>query len=113
LQKDYNAYLNHILDSIKLIEDYTKGMSFKEFNHDTKTQDAVIRNFEIIGEASSKIPPQIRARYASVPWKSIIGLRNILIHDYMGIDIKRVGQVIKKELHPLKKEISSILDIVT
>ena len=111
--KDNLVYVRHILDAISAIQSYTEGMNFRKFKEDPKTIDAVVRQFEIIGEASSKIPPQIRARYASVPWKSIIGLRNILIHDYMGIDIKRVWQVIKKELHPLKNERSSILDIDT
>jgi uncharacterized protein with HEPN domain len=72
LEKDYNAYANHILDSIILIEKYTEDISFEEFEKDSKTIDAVIRNFEIIGEASSKLPKEFRERYPDVPWKSII-----------------------------------------
>lgn len=87
MEKDYKAYVNHILDAISSIERYTEGMSFAAFERDNKTIDAIIRNFEIIGEASSKLPKEFRERYPEVPWKSVIGLRNVLIHNYLGVDI--------------------------
>ena len=90
MAKDYNAYIMHILESITLIEQYTEDLSFEEFEKDRKTIDAVIRNFEIIGEASNKLPEVFRKKYSEVPWRSIIGLRNVLIHDYFGVDIAAV-----------------------
>jgi len=90
LAKDYKAYISHILESIMLIEQYTENISFEAFEKDRKTIDAVIRNFEIIGEASNKLPEEFRKKYPEVPWRSIIGLRNVLIHDYLGVDIKAV-----------------------
>ena len=75
-----------------------------------KTIDAVIRNFEIIGEASNKLPKEFREKHPDVPWKSIIGLRNILIHDYLGVDIVAVWGNIKQELSSLKEQIQSILE---
>jgi len=109
LQKDYEAYLNHILDSITFIEEYTENISFEEFEKDRKTADAVIRNFEIIGEASSKIPKEFREKYPEIPWKSIIALRNVLIHEYFGVDINAVWENIRQNLPELKKQIKSVI----
>ncbi len=109
MEKDYKAYVNHILDAISSIEKYTEGMSFEAFERDTKTIDAVIRNFEIIGEASSKLPKEFRERYPEVPWKSVIGLRNVLIHNYLGVDIVVVWGNIKHELPTLKEQMEYIL----
>lgn len=95
--KDYKAYLLHILDSIMLIESFTSLLSFGEFEKDRKTIDAVIRNFEIIGEASSKLPKEFRDKYPEVPWESIIGLRNVLIHDYFGVDINAVWRTSSRD----------------
>ena len=110
MAKDYKAYISHILESIMLIEQYTKNISFEEFEKDRKTIDAVIRNFEIIGEASNKLPEEFRKQYPEVPWRSIIGLRNVLIHDYLGVDIKAVWGNLKQELPHLKEQMQSILE---
>ncbi len=110
MAKDYKAYISHILESIMLIEQYTENISFEAFEKDRKTIDAVIRNFEIIGEASNKLPEEFRKKYPEVPWRSIIGLRNVLIHDYLGVDIKAVWGNLKQELPHLKEQIKSILE---
>jgi uncharacterized protein with HEPN domain len=86
-------------------------MEFSEFETDRKTIDAVIRNFEIVGEASNKLPKEFRVRYPSVPWKSIIGLRNILIHEYFGVDVSAVWENVKQKLPELRKQIEAILEV--
>lgn len=110
MEKDYKAYLSHIFDSISLIEQYIGNMTFEEFEKDKKTVDAVIRNFEIIGEASNKIPKEFRDKYPLVPWKTLIGLRNVLINNYMGVDVKAVWENIKQHLPELKKQIKFIFE---
>ncbi len=110
MAKDYKAYIRHILESITLIDQYTDKLSFEEFEKDRKTIDAVIRNFEIIGEASNKLPEEFRNKYPEVPWRSIIGLRNVLIHDYLGVDIKAVWGNLKQELPHLKEQMKAILE---
>ena len=110
MERDFKAYLNHILDSIILIEEYTARHSFEDFKKDRKTIDAVIRNFEIMGEASSVLPKYLREKYSEVPWRSIIGLRNVLIHGYFGVDIEAVWENIKQNLPELKKQIKFILE---
>jgi len=110
LERDYKAFVSHIIDSILLIEKYTESITFEEFEKDQKTIDAVIRNFEIIGEASNKLSKEFREKHPAVPWKSIIGLRNVLIHDYLGVDTLAVWGNIKKELPLLKKQIKAVLD---
>jgi len=110
LQRDYSAYLEHILDCISSIEEYTENLSYAEFLKDKKTIEAVIRNLEVIGEASTKISKSFREKYPDVPWKSMIGLRNILIHEYFGVDKDAVWGNIKKNLPELKKQIQSIIE---
>lgn len=79
-------FLEDMLSSIQKIEDYIGGMSFKDFQSDSRTVDAVLGNLEIIGEASKNIPPEIREGYPDIPWGRMAGLRNIVSHEYFGID---------------------------
>jgi uncharacterized protein with HEPN domain len=80
--KDVSANLRHIAEAIKKVEKYTKGGHAK-FVEDTMIQDSVIRNLEIIGEAARNLPAELRKAYPKVPWRSIMGMRNVLIHEYL------------------------------
>ncbi|HEY8214873.1 MAG TPA: DUF86 domain-containing protein [Methylocystis sp.] len=100
-------YLEHILDSIAAIETYVSGGE-QAFISERMIQDAVIRNFEIIGEAASRIAPDVRAE-TPIPWKRIIAFRNRLIHAYWGVDLVLVWDVIRNELPPLKSEVERLL----
>ena len=102
--------LEDILESVDKISEYTKGISFDEFLNDSKTSDAVIRNFEIIGEASNRLPEEVRDEYPSVDWHRIRGFRNRIVHDYMGIDFQVVWHIKENFLPDLKNKIQSILE---
>ena len=100
-------YLKDILGAVEKIEGYTKGVSFEEFCSNEMAQDAVIRNFEIIGEAAKQVPGQIKSLYKDVPWKEMAGMRDKVIHEYFGVDLDIVWKTIKR-LPDLKKLLKNI-----
>ncbi|MEM1582071.1 MAG: DUF86 domain-containing protein [Candidatus Bathyarchaeia archaeon] len=109
-KRDYRDYLQDILDSIKDIEDFTRNMDFEDFARDKKTINAVIRSIEVLGEAAKHIPKSIRDKYPSVPWRKMAGMRDKLIHEYFGVDVKILWKTIKKDVPPLKPLIQNILE---
>ena len=100
--KDDSIYVDHILKSIKNILEYTKDLNKTEFSASTLIQDAVIRNFEIIGEASKKVSDEFRKVHHEVPWKEMAGMRDKLIHDYIGVDIDVIWKTVIQDLPGLK-----------
>ena len=110
MSKDDTIYLRHILDAIRDIESFTKGVSEEKFGRTKLLQDAVIRNLEIIGEASKRVPKKIKDKHKDIEWKKIAGMRDILIHDYLGVDVDIVWAVIENRLPELKKKIVKILN---
>lgn len=106
--KDDLAYIEHILDCIRKIKEFSEGLSFKEFSINELVQDAVIRNIEIIGEASKKISTDTKQVYFDVPWKEIAGMRDKLIHDYLGVDFEVVWRTIKEDVPMLEKQIRKL-----
>jgi uncharacterized protein with HEPN domain len=103
--KDYRVYLVHILEAIQKIRRYTAEGRDSFFAQEV-IQDAVIRNLEIIGEATKRIPAEVRLRYGGIPWKDMAGLRDVLIHHYEGINLARVWSVIEHDLPPVEEAIS-------
>ena len=108
MPRDYKVYLEDILEAIGKIRRYTERLSLEKFAEDEKTIDAVARNLEIIGEAIKKIPGDIRANYPAIEWKKIAGLRDILIHEYFGLNIEIIWDVVQNKLPALEKQIRSI-----
>jgi len=90
MTRDYRDYINDILTSINLIEDFIKDLGLGSFKEDPKTSSAVIRQIEVIGEAAKNIPDEIRDKYADIPWKRMAGIRDKLIHEYFGADLEIV-----------------------
>jgi uncharacterized protein with HEPN domain len=107
--KKYKIYFNDIEKAINSIEIFVKGMTFEQFINDDKTSSAVIRKFEIIGEATKYIPDKIRKDYSQIPWKEIAGMRDKLIHAYSEVDLKLVWMTIKQRIPELKSFIKKTL----
>jgi uncharacterized protein with HEPN domain len=107
--KDPAVYLRHILDCIARIEGYVRD-GREAFLGDTKTQDAVIRNLEVIGQAVKDLGTDaLGTRNASVPWVAVAGLRNVLAHQYLGVDINLVWRIVERDLPSLKGAVESVL----
>lgn len=111
--RDYRLYLNDILAAMDSIQVFVKGMSLERFQTDDKTTSAVIRKFEIIGEATKQIPEEIRQSNSQIPWKEMAGMRDRLIHFYFGVDYKLVWITIKERLPQVKQQIKKILQGMT
>lgn len=102
-------FLNDILEAAFKAEEFIKGLTYEDFLEDDKTVFATIRAMEIIGEASSHIPVDLREIYNNVPWKKMVGMRNILIHQYFGFSKQVIWNTIKNRFPDLKKEIQKML----
>jgi uncharacterized protein with HEPN domain len=99
--KDRNLLLQDILESAPKISKYTSGLSYDSFIKDDKTIDAVVRNFEIIGEAANRIDPDFRQSNPEIEWNRIRGFRNRIVHDYFGIDYEIVWSIVENDLNRL------------
>jgi len=114
MKKDFDLFIDDILECIDIIELYVKGVKKRDFflsgniQKTIKLQDAVIRRIEIIGEAASCIPPYVRRKYPAVDWKKIVGMRNRLIHKYFEIDLEVAWAVATNEIKILKKQMLKI-----
>ncbi|MBS3101638.1 DUF86 domain-containing protein [Candidatus Woesearchaeota archaeon] len=101
--------MEHIIDAVNDIESFTKGLTKSKFLKNKLRQSAVIRQLEIIGEASKNLPENFREKYSEVEWKKIAGTRDKIIHHYFGIDLNTVWDIVKKDLPDLKRKIIAIL----
>jgi len=107
--RKFNFYLIDIIEAMEKIEEFVNDLSFEEFQKDDKTYSAIIRKFEIIGEASKNIPDKIRNELSEIPWKEMAGMRDRLIHSYFGIDYKLVWITIKERIPKVKPLIKEAL----
>jgi uncharacterized protein with HEPN domain len=109
VKKDPSVFICHILESIELIENYSRDLTAEQFQVDIAMQDAIIRRLEIIGEAVKNLPAPFKAKYPDIPWKQMAGMRDILIHEYFEIDLNLTWTVVKQALPPVKEKLQAIL----
>ena len=109
MPRDYRLQVDDILEAIRRVKEYTENMSEEDFSLNRKTQDAVIRNFEIIGEAARNLPDDIKHSASEIEWNKIIALRNILIHEYFGVNVKILWDLITNKLDKLESTCQKLM----
>lgn len=112
MKRDYRDFLNDILIEIERVIEFAKGMTFDEFKQDYKTSYAVFKALENIGEAAKKVPAAVRKRYPSIPFKEMAGMRDILSHEYFGINHKVVWNVVEQKLPHLISDLKTLVEEV-
>ena len=110
MKRNIRLYLQDLWESILAIEKYTKNLSEEDFISNHMVQDAVVRRLEIIGEAVKNIDDEYRNKYPLIPWKKIAGMRDIIAHEYFGVKLDRIWDVIRKDLPVLREKIKIIID---
>jgi len=110
MPRDPRLYLEEILESIKRIQEYTVGMASEQFLADRKTADAVVRNLEIIGEASRALPDSFHTMAPEIEWRKIIGMRNVIAHAYFGVSLVVVWDIVVDKLPALERATQKLLD---
>ena len=108
MSRDNRFRLQDILDAIDRISSYVEGMTYEDFLADRKTQDAVTRNVEIIGEAARSLSEQFKQEHSSIPWQDIVGMRNVIVHHYFGVLPDVVWDVIENELPTLRSQLAKL-----
>jgi uncharacterized protein with HEPN domain len=106
---DDHGRLEDILDAIKRIESYLRGVNEKKFKDDLMRQDAIMLQIEIIGEAARHVSDEFQERHPEIPWSEMIGMRNKIVHDYFEIDVSRIWDTAKNDIPPLKKAVWKLL----
>lgn len=107
--KDPDVFLRHILESIEWIERYTNGVSENDFLESVQLQDAAVRRIEIIGEATKNIPEEFKTLHPNIPWKKIVGMRDMLIHEYFSVDEQLLWETIQKDVPTFKTQVQQLL----
>jgi len=108
VSREWRLYVADMLQCCARIEEYTRGLTQKEFERRRLVYDATLRNLELLGEAARQIPDDIRAAHADVQWRRIIAVRNILVHGYFGVDNDIIWDIVTRELGPLQKMLEAI-----
>jgi len=110
VRKDVRVYIEYIMESIDLIEQYVSGMSKADFLRSRQVQDSVIIRLETIGEATKDIPPYVQELQTDIPWRKMAGMRDVLAHDYFGVNLNLVWSVVKKELPSVRQYLLTLME---
>ena len=110
MKREWEDYLADIIQSMNEVEEFTRGLTYESFMKDRKTINAVIRSLEVMGEASKRIPDEVRAKHSEIPWKRMAGMRDKLIHEYAGVDLETVWDVIQEEIPPIRPMLEELRD---
>ena len=108
-KRPINLLLNDIRQAIDRIEQYIKNLSFDAFSDDQKSVDAVVRNLEIIGEVANRLSDEFKEKYSEIEWYKVVGLRHRIVHEYFGIDLEIIWQILQKDLPELRQKITRIM----
>lgn len=109
VKREFILYLEDMLQSMNRVEEYPGELDFRKFKMNYLVVDAIIRNFEIIGEASKNIPTDIQEKYPEIPWRKMYGLRNLIAHEYFGIDYEMMWEIAKKNLPQNRIDLQKII----
>ncbi|WXG44624.1 MAG: DUF86 domain-containing protein [Promethearchaeati archaeon SRVP18_Atabeyarchaeia-1] len=110
MKKDDSVYLHHIMDAISRIEEYTRAVKRQDFIGGHMVQDAVMRQIEIIGEATKRLSKELRDKRPEIPWKDMAGLRDKLIHGYFGVDLDAVWDTVERDIPQLKRKLKGLVE---
>lgn len=108
MKRDVRLYLQDMWESILAIEEYTGALAEEDFYSNRQVQDAIVRRLEIIGEAVKNIDENFKNKYSDIPWKKIAGMRDVIAHEYFGVKLERIWEVVKTDVPDLKKRIMKI-----
>ena len=109
MKRDPQVYIDHMLESIENIQHYTEEIDFETLLVDTKTQDSVVHRMQLLGQSAKNLPEDIRENHPEIPWRQIIGMRNIIVHEYLGLDLAEVWNVIGQDLPELEEQLKKII----
>lgn len=110
IKREFILYLEDMFQSMQRIEEYLGELDFKKFKMTYMVVDAIIRNFEIIGEASKNIPIEVQEKYPEIPWRKMYGLRNLIAHEYFGIDYEMIWEIAKNNLPQNRNDLAEIIE---
>lgn len=106
--RDVAVYLDDIINSMKLIQRYVRGMKMDDFLDDVQVQDAVMRRLEVVGEAAKHIPEDLRKQHPEIPWREMSGLRDVIIHGYFGVNMARVYKIAHDDVPDIRKKLETL-----